>query len=398
MRQIKFSNLLFFCILLGLFSCKDRDEYSINSAFTTYIQKFENEALTRGKAFNLKKSGLIVEFADLDENTAGLCHYENPIRIEIDKTYWNDISGTAGADLMKENLIFHELGHGLLGRKHSNSILENGDWKSIMCGGDKVDGRPWNINYHGMRRAYYLDELFNESTPKPVFSSNLLATDISGFTSSMYLSFNSEAKQDAGFEIEENNTYKTSIDNGRLRFQSKVDKVYLIYTPTTINIQSDFTYELTFEYPTGDASDQYGLIFGNSSDISSGNTGSIEYFSINNNRKMFMGNRKWYSFFTQLNKPEIVPGGKNTLKVVKIKQMLYYFINNVYGYCSEIEATESGNNFGFMVPSKGTILLDNWSISVKGSSGVSAKVMQLQPIEFEIKTIENLNQPTIKNR
>jgi len=398
MNRNKISGFLLFVILLGFVSCKDKDEYSINSAFTTILQHFEDEGSIRGRTFNLKQTGLIVEFADLDENTAGLCHYEDPIRIEIDKSYWNEISSSAGADLMKENLLFHELGHGLLGRKHLNKILENGDWKSMMCGGDKVDDRPWNINYRGMRRAYYLDELFNESTPAPDFLSNLFGADIAGFTPSMYFSFNSESKQDTGFDLVDNSSFKTTIDNSRLKFQSKLNKALLLYISTSINILSDFIFEVTFQYPTGNATDQYGLLFGTVPADPTNDSESIEYFSINNNRKMFMGNRTWYSFYTQSSKPEILAGGKNTLKVVKIKQMLYYFINNVYGYCSEIEATESGTNFGFMTPPNGIIWLDDFTISTKSSAGVSARVQQIQVVELKSKTIDTFEQHTIKNK
>jgi len=132
-------SMLFFVLILSFFSCKDTDEYNVDSAFTDYLQRFEDEAATRGRYFDLHKTGLIIEFGNLKGGYAGLTHYENPIRIEIDQKYWNAITKYAGSDLMKEDLIFHELGHGLLGRKHLNSTLENGDWKSIMCGGDKVN-------------------------------------------------------------------------------------------------------------------------------------------------------------------------------------------------------------------------------------------------------------------
>jgi len=155
-------NLLFIPIFLSI-SCKDTNEYRVNDEFTPYVQKFIDEAALRGKTYDFEKTGLIIEFANLDNDVAGLCHYEDPIRIQIDKDYWNALQGTEGEELMKEDLIFHEMGHGILGRKHINDILENGDWKSIMCGGDKVDDRPWNINYRGFRRTYYLDELFNHT-------------------------------------------------------------------------------------------------------------------------------------------------------------------------------------------------------------------------------------------
>ena len=67
-------------------------------------------------------------FADLKETTVGLCHYfrvgSGPIRwgyIEIDRSFWNRAS-----KYQKINLIFHELGHCVLGRDHApwgNSMM-----------------------------------------------------------------------------------------------------------------------------------------------------------------------------------------------------------------------------------------------------------------------------------
>jgi len=399
MTQAKHLFILTLSVLFTFESCKDPNEYKVDNSFSIYVQRFENEALTRGRTFDLHANGLIVEFANLKNNEAGLCHFENPIRIEIDKTYWNDISNTNGAELMKEDLLFHELGHGLLGRKHLNTTLENDDWKSIMCGGDKVNERPWNINYRGMRRNYYIDELFNESTAAPDFSSTQLLADTTGYLPVLRLSFDTEAKKDAGFDLVDATDYKTSIDNGRLRFQSKLDEALLFFAKTTINIQSDFSFELTFEYPATDLSNQYGLVLGTRADVTNpAIKESIEYYNINNNRKIYMGNRSWYSFYTELSNPNIIAYAKNKLKVVKINNMLYYFINNVYCYCSEMEAKDSGNHFGFMVPPKAVLWLDNFCISQKNSSAVSSQKMQSQILDFEVVKIKSLNQNSLKNQ
>ena len=129
MSRTKYYFVLVCSCFLVFTSCKDSKEYRVDSSFSDYLQRFETEAASRGRTFDPQSSGLIIEFANLKDNTAGLTHYEKPIRIEIDQTYWNDISKSAGADLMKEDLIFHELGHGLLKREHLNTTLENGDWK-----------------------------------------------------------------------------------------------------------------------------------------------------------------------------------------------------------------------------------------------------------------------------
>jgi len=388
MTHIKFYSVCSALIVLFLSSCKESD-YRVNSAFADYLQRFEDEGATRGHTFDFKSSGLVIEFGNLDNDVAGLTHYENPIRIQIDKTYWDDISKTAGADMMKEDLIFHELGHGVLGRKHLNTTLENGDWKSIMCGGDKVNNRSWNINYRGERRKYYLDELFDESTVAPDFSSFDLIADTTGYTPVLQRNF-STADQ-AIWKLMDTVTYKTSLDNGRLCFQSKVDQVYFVYATlsTAINIQSDFSYEMTFQYPTGNATNQYGLIFG-----TSGNE-ATEYFSIDNNQNMYMGNRSWYSFFTQLAESSINPTNINKLKVFKIGSFLYYFINNVYCYQSEIVANTNLNQFGFMVPPQSSVWIDNLQISQKTSSKVSSMLKQNIQIESGLKTVPAFNQKSV---
>ena len=386
------------CVISFFTSCKDPKEYNVNSSFANYLQRFETEGASRGHTFDPKANGLIIEFANLKDNTAGLTHFETPIRIEIDKTYWTDISNSAGADLMKEDLIFHELGHGLLNRNHLNTTLPNGDWKSIMCGGDKVNNRSWNINYRGMRRTYYIDELFNESTPTPDFSSLQLPVDTTGYGSFVNFNFNSTAP--AGWTPGDFTNYTLSLDNGRLRFTSKVSDIYLVFykLQAPISINTDFTFEITINYPAGDLSGEYGLIFGSVPSGSTGTNDPVEYYSINNNQKMYMGNRTWYSYFTELTESSIVSKGNNKLKIVKTGQILYYFINNVYCYSSEIVANNTLNEFGFMVPPMGDVWVDNMTISKKGSSAISSKSKANIPVEFNIQRSVPFNLNKIKNQ
>ncbi|MEI7504528.1 MAG: hypothetical protein WCJ61_14710 [Paludibacter sp.] len=391
--------IIFSVILLAIFSfssCKDHNEYRVDSEFSLYLQRFETIAATHKDTFNVNTDGLIIEFANLKDNTAGLTHYEDPIRIEIDQTYWNDISTTAGADMMKEDLIFHELGHGLLNRSHLNTTLENGDWKSMMCGGDKVNERSWNINYHGERRAYYLNELFDESTPAPNIASKQLLVDTTGFSSSLSLNFNTSKPTD--FPVVDVAEYKRNLANGRLCYQSKMADAYLLlYLSNVINnLKSDFSFQLTIQSSSSNVNDQFGLIF--KTDSINQYSKFDDYFTINNNQKMYMGNYTWYSYFTELEKPIILANGKNTLKVFKIGGMLYYFINKQYCYSNEIVGTYPQYNFGFMVPPNGTVWLDNLIISQKKGSNISSKVIGNQQAEFEFTTVKSLNQRSVFNK
>ena len=382
--MLYFVSTLFALIIFA--SCNDPHEYRIDPAFTDYLQRFENEGAARGTNLTPQTSGLIMEFATLKDSTAGLTHYETPIRIEIDKTYWNAISKSAGADLMKEDLIFHELGHGLLGRAHLNTTLPNNDWKSIMCGGNKVNNRPWNINFRGVRRKYYLDELFDQNTAEPTFSSLVLPVDTTGFTIDYQKSFDNTSQ--AIWLDKSSADLNISLDNGRLRFISNSNSNYMVFAQlqNPISITSTFSYELTFQYSTSTNSNQFGIIFGHGT---GGTTDPTEFFTISNNKKMQMGNRSWYSFYTELTESSIIPGGVNKLKVFKIGTYLYYFINNVYCYMSEIEATDSINEAGLMVPPLSTIWIDNFKISHKGALLAPPVSKINQQITTTIQKVDN---------
>jgi len=388
---------LYISVAFLFLSCKDNHTYRVDSAFTSYLYTFQSEAAKRGQVFNFQQEGLIMEFADLTGDRAGLCHFEKPIRIEIDQTYWNDISKYAGAEYMKEDVIFHELGHGFLGREHLNDVLENGDWKSMMCGGEKVDNRPWNINYRGIRRKYYLDELFNQNTPSPAFSTQNFPVDTSTYVVKVRKSF--DTPLDAGWKIENTSEYETSIDNRRLKFESKIDPVYFVYAKINVDVQSDFIYQLDIECTNNNDSDQYGLIFGSVPDQSASSVEkSLEYFTINNLQKMYMGNTTWYSFYTELTKLCII-SGNNRMKIVKSGEMLYYFINDEYCYCSEMEVNGSGYYFGFIVPPKSTVWLDNFIVSQQTAfQNVTSKVRELPDFETHIISEPKFRMNSIKNK
>lgn len=159
--MIKIKNILILIIILSFASC-EKDIFNVSDEFNVYVKRFEREASLRDVNINIADEGLKVEFTNFSKkNRVGLCHYETPIRIEIDKSWWNNAS-----DSKKEYIMFHELGHGFLNiRGHRNKVLPNDHWKSMMR------GSPENVGKHKFlyeeHRDYYLDELFNKNTPIP---------------------------------------------------------------------------------------------------------------------------------------------------------------------------------------------------------------------------------------
>lgn len=151
---------IFFACFLILLACSSDKDDPIASEFSVYTERFNAEVKARG--YNLDITNLSVRFADASE-LAGNCGYgyTNPPRIEISNSdgCWHNRTDTE-----KEILMFHEMGHSILNRQHLNDTLPNGDYKSMMFGGNQF------IVYYDFtpeKRKYYLDELFDPSTPIP---------------------------------------------------------------------------------------------------------------------------------------------------------------------------------------------------------------------------------------
>ena len=161
MRKFIFISILFFAFLSG---CK-KDEFNVPDDFIVYVHRFENEAKLRGKIIDTQKIGLKVEFADFTgKDYVGLTTYEDPITIQLDRTYWN-----SNSEIFREFVLFHELGHGILGiHEHRNDTLPDGEWKSIMRG-PPANSQDHKIEYD-KHRDYYLDELFLDNVKHPAWS------------------------------------------------------------------------------------------------------------------------------------------------------------------------------------------------------------------------------------
>ncbi len=162
-------------VLISLLSCQKvpDPELKIPAEVQSYINTFISEAKQRG--IDIKIDNLIVEFANPGGDfVCARCQFptskQRYIIISTDPDCWKNAYEQA-----RESLVFHELGHCYLGRSHKTDKFANGIYKSLMnpdnvetystcrypIGGDVCDKRP--------RRQYYLDELFNENTPAPVW-------------------------------------------------------------------------------------------------------------------------------------------------------------------------------------------------------------------------------------
>lgn len=194
-------------------------EGTINIEFKTFVESFVTEMNQRG--LSLSSNNLSVVF--VDRITAvngqqfcayGYANFQNSgnQRVEIIEAErcWGSRS-----EIEKENLMFHELGHALLAKGHTNGTLPNGSQLSLMCGSKTCNNyRVYNI-HHEEQRLYYLDQLADDKTEIPdwasekVFSRTLLEdsfdNDLEGWSSEVGDDTNNEKPYD--FYIEDVNAF-----------------------------------------------------------------------------------------------------------------------------------------------------------------------------------------------
>ena len=128
---------------------------NIDPDLLPYFELFEAEAAERGLNVNLAANNIEGFIENIPgRGVVGQCAYsaDSPHTVTIDLPFWNTAS-----DILREYIVFHELGHCYLERGHLDAADANGNCLSIMESG-LGDCDP---NYTDNTREAYLDELFS---------------------------------------------------------------------------------------------------------------------------------------------------------------------------------------------------------------------------------------------
>jgi len=168
---------LLFCIIpwFLLFGCDKEPApfvFTVDEELSLFVDAFYVEASARGQ--RIDTTNLIVQFGSEGEDlVCSRCNSrdltDNLQKIvtvyEINRCWYNAYQ--------LEALIFHEMGHCLLGRLHDNDTLPNGDPRSLMASNSVSQYSPCVVQIGRNRcnfifkREYYVNELFDRDTPIP---------------------------------------------------------------------------------------------------------------------------------------------------------------------------------------------------------------------------------------
>lgn len=180
MAMLRFLCLMLIILVMAL-SCQSSHQeapepiqYSVPAELEPLLAAFRLAASEHHNP--VSTANLIVTFGPVQsQDVCGQCQLEagkTPrIVLNNDAFCWQQASADE-----RECLLFHELGHCLLQQAHRGERFASGAYKSLMnpddvgvyatcrypIGGDVCDKRS--------RRAYYLNELFDPSTPIPAWA------------------------------------------------------------------------------------------------------------------------------------------------------------------------------------------------------------------------------------
>jgi len=126
-------------------------QYVVQSELQPYFDRFYMEGSARGKQLDLETlNGLLGDLPGV--NVLGRCEQSSETRtVTIDDAFWRKAD-----TYQREYVVFHELGHCVLNRRHLEDQNADGTCASMMQSGNST----CRMTYNAQTRAKYLDELF----------------------------------------------------------------------------------------------------------------------------------------------------------------------------------------------------------------------------------------------
>lgn len=147
---------IFTLVLFVLSACAREEEFAgavVDPSLQPLFDRFVAEGQQRGRTVDMSRISGVV--ADIPETKVlGRCAQGaiSGSTLTVDAAFWN-----SAGNWEKEYVVFHELGHCALNRRHLEDQKADGACKSIMQSGTT----GCKMIYNAQTRSGYLDELFS---------------------------------------------------------------------------------------------------------------------------------------------------------------------------------------------------------------------------------------------
>lgn len=376
-------------VVLAVSACDNspKDEYT-EPEFKPYVERFFEYARQYGLG-HVEDYGLHIEFADLTDGRAGQCFMgSRPVHIQIDRDYWyNSIAGIGNSEDVREDLIFHEMGHGFLDRGHTNGVLENNDWQSMMCGDELPHGRASNINYRGFRKEYYINELFNAPVDKPAWSTYV--PDFTDLREQTVIRAYGDGNEGWYMPASPFSDIETKIENGSYVVSNLSTLPYIVPVGGKRDLPdiADGAYFEAKMRASGLNGDFAGIAVGKY-----GNDINMYFLRYDTEGMCIVGETSCSPFLEIYD--ERFSSETNVLGIRTRSDTVYLYHNGEFLYHFEMGTlTHTGDVFGLVVPPLSTVYVDYAEIRSEAAALRSAEEKpsrQAAPFTFEEKSLPSL--------
>jgi hypothetical protein len=234
-----FASRIFIALILVALGCSKNNPTpsTIAPDFQDYVNRFISEAEARNISVNTDH--LIVESTTDPVTGSDACAQiiaGDAPHIKIQTSCWSNL-----IDSEKEILMFHELGHALLGRNHLDVDMANGLQTSLMHSGLVWD---YYTKFAPPLRVYYVDELFNANTPLPTAflpksNSSIIYTDTISASGKWKFSISSAASQIGTINSANYSSYHSSLSVQSQTSGSGYGEWYLYLSPSPIQVGTE---------------------------------------------------------------------------------------------------------------------------------------------------------------
>lgn len=345
----------FAILFIAFFSCEHQKWFNIPNEIQNYVTEFDNYGKQYGYNFDFEATGLVIEFNDLEGNTAGICYHEDPVRIHIDKSQWESSN-----DDNRRAIVFHELAHGFLNRTAINDTLKNGEWRSLMA--ETNDNYFSSINFSGLRKEYYIEELFvasrqEEVINEPEWTSHELDYNVIKKHNKQYIFIDYFDDNNQAWKLIEDQENTVGIDNGVLTISGNSEKDIAYWKESSIDNTLDFEIEVKLKISSNNPNDICGLLW-------SGNGENNAYLlAFNTNHNILVYNTALnYIYFYRYSQPTFNTTGFNKFTIRKLNGLYYFYLNEEFLYYTDVHE-ELGNIMGFFVGKNTEIQIDELYIT-----------------------------------
>jgi hypothetical protein len=349
-RQIMRFLFIGLALLILCVSCEEDRWYNVPDDAQEYIDAFSDYANQRGYQIDIKESGLIIEYNQLEEGVFASIFYEDPVRIEIDRTAWMSMSGYA-----KELLLYQYLAYGFLNRQTLNTKFPNGEWVSIMRGipFDEYDSQV--LNFQGFRKEYYINELFDSSIDSPWWADYSVTYDSLFQANNTQMLFEEDFLEDDGGWCFQDEFVVFEHENGHVVAENNSDKTQYLYPFFFETVPDNYLLECIIKIE-GVTNAACGLVWAGDS-----NNNVYSYtVSVNGKTQIFNVHDQFYLFE---NYPDLTSDFVNykKLSIYKLDELYYFFMDEKFLYVTDLYTTY-GMRFGFSLEPGAKVFLDRMTL------------------------------------